>query len=138
MVTVDANIWVAGFDATDAFHGGSVTFLREVTRRGMPIYGPAFVLVEVACVVARRFRNPAVGAQASAGIAAHRLVRIRPLDDATLTLAARIGSQRFLRGADALYAATAQLAGAALVTWDNELIQRAGALTPTAWLAANP
>ena len=37
-----------------------------------------------------------------------------------------------------LYAATAEVNGAALVTWDNDLIQRAGALTPTAWLAANP
>ena len=49
-----------------------------------------------------------------------------------------LGTDSFLRGADALYAAAAQLAEATLVSWDDELIQRAGAFTPAAWLAANP
>src|SRR5919198_1511299 len=80
VVTLDANIWIAGFDATDVFHGRSSTFLREVTRRGLPLHGPASVLVEVGCVLARRFRNPAAGLQAAAGVAAHRLMRLRPLD----------------------------------------------------------
>ena len=65
-------------------------------------------------------------------------MHLDPLDGALLRLALRLGLQQRLRGADALYAATAQLAGAALISWDNELIQRAGAMTPSAWLAANP
>ncbi len=36
----------------------------------------------------------------------------------------------------ALYAATAKLLQAPLITWDDELVQRAKALTPDAWLAA--
>src|SRR5947207_690223 len=126
MVTLDANIWVAGFDGTDVFHGRSTAFLREVTRRGIPLHAPASVLVEVGCVLARRFRNPAAGLQAAAGVAAHRLLRLRPLDEAVLTLALHLGSQQYLRAADAIYAATAQLAGFQLVSWENELIQRAG------------
>jgi predicted nucleic acid-binding protein len=66
-----------------------------------------------------------------------RVVHV-PVDARLLATSVQVGTGAFLRGADALYAATAQLAGAALVSWDNELIQRAGALTPTAWLAAHP
>lgn len=138
MVTIDANIWVAGFDATDVFHDRSSTFLREVTRRRLPLHGPTSVLVEVGCVLARRFRSQAAGLQAASGVAAHQLVRLSPLDEALLVLALQLGSRQFLRAADALYAATAQLGGSQLVSWDRELIQRAGALTPTDWLAANP
>jgi len=35
-------------------------------------------------------------------------------------------------------AATAEILDAPLVSWDEELIRRAGAVTPTDWLAANP
>jgi predicted nucleic acid-binding protein len=69
---------------------------------------------------------------------AHPLLTLQPLDQALLGAAAQLGLQHLLRGADALYAATAQLSRSQLVSWDNELIQRAGAFTPPAWLAANP
>jgi predicted nucleic acid-binding protein len=65
------------------------------------------------------------------------VVRI-PVDEALLAEALRLETERFLRAADALYAATATLTGSPLVSWDNELIQRAGALSPTDWLNANP
>jgi predicted nucleic acid-binding protein len=43
-----------------------------------------------------------------------------------------------LRGADAVYAATARIAATPLITWDDELVQCAGGLTPDSWLAAHP
>jgi predicted nucleic acid-binding protein len=138
MVTVDANVWIAVFDPTDVFHGPSTAFFREVTKRRIPIHGPAFVGVEVACALARRLRDTAVGTHAAAEIGVQPLIRLAPLDDVLLRLALRLGLQQRLRGADALYSATARFAGAALISWDNELIQRAGALTPTDWLTANP
>src|SRR4051794_17249994 len=50
METVDANVWIGGFDATDMSHAQSAAFLREADRRGVLLYAPSFVLVEVACV----------------------------------------------------------------------------------------
>jgi predicted nucleic acid-binding protein len=138
MPTVDANVWSASFDTTDVFHARSVAFLRVATSWGVRLSGPAFVLVEVACVVARRFRDPAAGTRAATEIIARGLVQVVPLNEALLTLATRLGTQQFLRGADALYAASAQLTGDVLVSWDNELIRRAGGRSPTDWLSANP
>jgi predicted nucleic acid-binding protein len=48
-----------------------------------------------------------------------------------------LGTQSFLRSADAIYAALTDQLGATLVAWDDELVQRAGAMTPTTWLATN-
>ena len=137
MVTVDASVWVAGLDATDALHSRSAAFLGEVSRRRTLLHDPALVLIEVGCALTRRFRNPSAGREAVRALAANPLLRIRPLDETLLSLALQLGSERFLRAADACYAATARLTGAALVSWDHELIGRAGALTPDTWLAGH-
>jgi predicted nucleic acid-binding protein len=59
-------------------------------------------------------------------------------DAALLAQALLAGTTAFLRGADALFLATARAAGATLVSWDDELLQRGGAVTPSDWTAANP
>ena len=52
--------------------------------------------------------------------------------------AVRLGTTTGLRAADALYAATAARSGdGVLVSWDLELIERAGAVTPPAWLSTH-
>ena len=65
-------------------------------------------------------------------------LRLYPHDDVLWGEALRLGTWQFLRGADALYSATAHLTGSQLISWDNELVRRAGALTPTDWLNVNP
>jgi predicted nucleic acid-binding protein len=54
-----------------------------------------------------------------------------------LPIAEEVGCRVFLRGADALYAATARVTRTPLIAWDRELIERAGALTPEQWLAGS-
>jgi predicted nucleic acid-binding protein len=134
MSTVDANVWVAGFDTTDVSHTASAAFFHEADRRGVLLYVPAYALVEVACVLARRYRDPALGATAAARIGRRNLVRVIPVNEVLVSAAMQIGSQQFLRAGDALYAATAQVTGSTLVSWDQELIRRAGAVSPADWL----
>lgn len=55
---------------------------------------------------------------------------MRAVDDELLFTARRLGTERFLRAADALYLATAALEDAALITWDSELLSRAEAISP--------
>jgi predicted nucleic acid-binding protein len=137
MLTVDANIWVAAFDPLDRFHHHSRDFLAAVTQQGIALAGPTFVLVEVACALVRRAQNPATGKVAFERLRLHPLLRLQPLDDALLARAAELGVERLVRGADALYAATAQLHQGQLISWDDELIRCVGAITPADWLAAN-
>jgi predicted nucleic acid-binding protein len=66
------------------------------------------------------------------------LLHLFPHSEELLAEAMRLGTQQFLRGAGSLYAATTALTGEVLVSWDGELIRRVGAISPTAWLIANP
>lgn len=138
MLTLDANVWVADFDPRDSFHAQSAVFLRAVAQRRLAVHGPAFVALEVACALARRAGDPAVGVIVGERLRAYPTLQLHPLDDRLLDLAREIGVQQLLRGADAVYAATARIVAAPLVTWDDELIQRAGGMTPDSWLAAHP
>jgi predicted nucleic acid-binding protein len=60
------------------------------------------------------------------------------LDTQFLAHALLSGTRAFLRGADALYVATSELYNTRLISWDQELVQRATALTPREWLISNP
>ena len=138
MPTVDANCWIATFDPLDAFHEPSPAFFQRLTDRQARIYAPEIVLLEVGCALARRARDPIQGVRAVNSMQRNPFIHIYPHSEQLLAEAMRLGTQQFLLGADALYAATASLTGEALVSWDNELVRRAGALTPTARLDANP
>jgi predicted nucleic acid-binding protein len=137
-LTVDASVWVAAADPNDRFYDESQNFLAGVQVSGDRIVLPAFARVEVACALARKLGNPLRARQLSNDVMALSVVEHVPLDADLLERALFQGTGERLRGADALYAATASLNGAKLVSWDNELIERAGGLTPTAWLDANP
>ncbi len=137
-LTVDASVWVAAADPRDHFHGESEMFLAAAEQQGVRIVLPAFARVEVACALARKLGSQTQARRLAEHVLALNVVVDVPVDADLLESALQRGTSSYLRGADALYAATAQLTGAQLISWDNELVQRAGALTPTAWLDANP
>ena len=137
MLTVDANVWVAAFDPVDEFHAASAAFLESVSVRRIALSSPAFLFVEASCALARRAQSAAAGVAALEQLRAHPTLIVQPVDDDLLATAAHVGVEQALRGADALYAATARMLGARLVSWDEELVRRADAITPDDWLAAN-
>lgn len=136
MITVDASVWVGFLDRNDPFCADSEAFLQRLQGDTRPFFCPEFSVLEVACAVARRHRDAAAGRTAARLLRRHPRLRLVE----TLRLmpkAEEIGCRLFLRGADALYVATAQLTGTPLVTWDLELLERGGAMTPRDWLAQN-
>lgn len=137
-VTVDASVWIAAQDSTDPFCASSRTFLLKVLTIGAPIHVPSYARVEVACGLARKFRNALKGQRlADKALTAADVWEV-PMDQALMTSAFTLGTAAFLRGADALYAATAEVTGSTLISWDKEHRLRAGASSPDDWLAANP
>ncbi|MBI4028401.1 MAG: type II toxin-antitoxin system VapC family toxin [Verrucomicrobia bacterium] len=141
MLTVDANVWIASHQSGEPSHAECRSFVREITRRMTPLHAPQLVEVECACAVARRTRNTQMAE------AVHRSLRILPslelhlLDDSMVLLAVKLGTSLFLRGADAIYVATAHRTLTTLITLDAEVRRRASAvvpcLLPSEWLAAN-
>lgn len=134
MLTVDASIWVAAFDPLDRFHDPSLHFLRTATGQGIRVLASALMPVEVACAIARRAGREELDPAIFGRLHAYPRLTLQPMDEQLLAAAARLGPAMRLRAADAIYAATAALHGTPLVSWDRELLDRAGALTPTGWI----
>jgi predicted nucleic acid-binding protein len=137
MVTLDANVWIAAFDPHDHFYTPSLACLHHIGERQLIVYGPAFVVIETGCAVARRLHDPKAGKFAMQQLRRNPLLTLLPLEDRLLALAEDAGVRYLLRSADALYVAAAALANAPLLTWDQELVSRTGAVTPVEWLENN-
>lgn len=135
MLVLDANIWVSAFDAGDPHHPESVALLAAAARRGEALAGPALLLLESVCALARRTGDPELARAAGERLAAHPALRLEPMDDDLLATALHLGTALRLRGGDALYAATAALLACPLLSWDAELVARGGAESPRTWLA---
>jgi predicted nucleic acid-binding protein len=115
MYTVDASVWVNGFDRREAGRATSRQLLEVLRARALPIIVPNLVLAEVAGAISRT-RNDSGRAEAFA-TALGRLpnVTVVALDAALGHQARALAAQYGLRGADAVYAAVAQQAGCRMV-----------------------
>ena len=136
VLVIDASVWVAAFDPSEVDYAASVAFLRAVDGSGTRLAIPAFGIVETGCAIARRTGSRETAEQATRTMVSNTRLSVVPLRDEILTLALDIGIGRRLRGADAVYAATAASIGGGLITWDRELLERADGLTPTSWADA--
>ncbi len=136
-LTLDASVWIAAADATDVFHQQSRDLLRKVVADGIAVIQPAFGRTEVACALARRLRDGPLGRELTDSLMNRVVTAELPMDSVFLNTAKTLGTNQFLRGADALYAVAAQQSQSLLISWDYEHLQRAGGITPTDWLATN-
>jgi predicted nucleic acid-binding protein len=129
--TIDASVWVNGFDQREAGHDVSRRLLDLISVRALPLVLPNLVLAEVAGAVSRSRNNPAHGEALAASIAGLTNAQLVPLDDVLAKQAVILAANHALRGADAGYGAVALQAGATLITLDNEQLSRMPSAVPT-------
>jgi predicted nucleic acid-binding protein len=133
LITIDASVWAALFEPKDVFHAESVVFLRECERHRVEMFAPSLAIVETACAMARRLKDGTKGLALAQSLRAIPTLRWVEVDMTLVEEALTHGTRCLLRGADAIYAAAAASTGTTLVTWDSELIERAGGITPSDW-----
>ncbi len=135
MITIDASVWISGLEKRDSFHPATSEFFHWLGKRPLHLNTPSYALVEVACALMRRTGDRSLALKAVQKLREWPLLEIVPgslyLPEPSLLK----GLEHSLRSGDAIYAATASMTGTALITWDAELIERAGGVTPTDWLA---
>jgi len=136
-LVVDASVWVGAADASDPCSASSRNFLAAVAARRLNIELPALVRIELACALARRLRDAEQARDLATAMLRSSLITVRPLDTSLVEAAVAAGTRAFLRSADAVYAALTTRIGGILVTWDDEVVRRAGAITPQGWLEEN-
>lgn len=126
-MVVDASVWAGFFIPADVHHPVSRRWLREqYSEHDRRLFGPSLVLAEVAGAVARRTGDSALAATIVTEMLTLPEIEIVPLDEDMAQDAARLAADLRLRGADACYVAVAQALDLPLVTWDEELRDRAG------------
>ena len=130
-MVLDASVWVAALVKKEQYHAESALFLSRLVQDRRTASAPILVLVEVAGAIARQSRDAARAETGFRFLRAQGWLSIHPLTESQGEAAAAIAARQFLRGADAVYAALARQLGTALVTWDNELLERAAAVVPT-------
>lgn len=131
MVTVDASVWVASDADDELAWKDSRAFFGRLLTEGLPVHQPTLTLVEVCAAVARRTRAVELAPQAGSRLLRFPGLVVHPLDLELAGLSAALAAQVRLRGADAVYAATARAHGATLVTLDRELRDRVRSVVPT-------
>lgn len=139
MFTIDASVFVAADTAVEQFHDSARALLARILESRAVIHQPTMTIVEVTSAFARRTGDREHARAAGLGVLGMPGVVMHELDLKVAVAAASLAGDLRLRGADALYAATAMMAGTTLITLDAELATRASALvatwTPAAWLA---
>ena len=135
--TVDASVFVSASRPSDVNHVASRQFLRRVRAAGERVVCPTLLLSECAGAVIRPTGDVELAAEVVTMLARFPRAEFVPLDLPRGHRAAEIAIVHRLKGADAVYVALAEEAGATLVTWDVETLQRGPTtltrLTPPDW-----
>ncbi|HPD29966.1 MAG TPA: PIN domain-containing protein [Phycisphaerae bacterium] len=137
-VVVDASVFVAASRPSEAHYRESVEFLVMLRREAETICCPVLVLAECSGAIARMTQSSALAGRIVRLIEGIENLQMIPLTLALAKQAAQLAGDHRLRGADAVYVAAASELKAALVTWDDEMLQRSprtvSAITPAQWI----
>jgi len=141
-VTLDASVWLASLSPREPDHSASRALIARILERRLPTHQPVLFVIEICATIARRTGNRDLAVQAGRAALQWPHLVLHELDHAQATDAAGVAATCALRGADAVYVATARSAGSVLVTLDSEMRERGASVvdvaTPGEWLAANP
>lgn len=116
MTVVDASVWVSRFLRGDTHHLASRDWLGGRLAAGGLVVAPMISLPEISGAISRQTTRPDLAQQAIRQITRLKSLSIVPMDRWLGRLAAEVASDLGLRGADALYVATAHRLNLPLIT----------------------
>ena len=128
MTVVDASVWVSRSIVSDANYAASSNWVAQHMAAGGLFVAPALVLSEVAGAIVRRTGDATFTQRVIQSLLNLPNLRLVPLDRQLGQLSAYLAIRLRLRGADAVYVATAQRLNLRHITWDNEQRTRTGGL----------
>ncbi len=139
--TIDASVFVSATREEEENFAISREFVRRFESRSLEKFCPTLILAECAAAIARASNDQKAAQELVALVENMVGLHLVALDAPLVQRAAQIAIEHRLRGADAVYAAVAQLFDATLITWDNEMLERGAkvvhVMTPTQWLGQN-
>jgi len=122
--TVDASVFLNGFNPYEAGHEESRRLLTLMQERAAPIVVPTLLLPEVAAAIGRGRQDADLAREFATTLSRLPHLVLIPLDTTLARQAADVAAQYRLRGSDAVYAAVALRFGSTLITLDREQRER--------------
>jgi predicted nucleic acid-binding protein len=139
LITVDSSVFVSAARPSEAGFQESTAFFEWVRRARPRLFLPTIVIVETAAALGRTGSQESIAHQYGLAIGQLPNTFLVTLDEGLARQAAAFGARYKLRGADAVYLATASLFAAELVTLDKEQLERGAkivqTLTPAGFVA---
>ena len=120
MYTIDASVWVNGFDQREKGYEHSYKLLETIRQKNILIFVPNLVLSEISGAISRTRQNPTQAITFVSALSKLPNVRLIPLDTSIAEYAFKLAAQHGLRGADSVYAAVAKEYNCTLISLDNE------------------
>jgi len=138
LLTLDANVFVAAEIRSEPDHESARRVIAIAVEQGLRLHLPWLAVVEASVAIGRRLGDADPAVRLAAELADMPGATFHPLDRTLALLAATMGAECRLRGADAVYAAVARKHRTCMITCDEELRSRTAgvieALTPSEWL----
>jgi len=128
--TVDASVFLNGFNPYEAGHEESRRLLTLMQEQAAPIVVPTLLLPEVAAAIGRGRQDADLAREFATTLSRLPHLVLIPLDITLAQQAADVAAQCRLRSSDAVYAAVALRFGSTLVTLDREQRERATDVVP--------
>ena len=138
-VTLDASVWLSANSPAERRYDECAELLTALVQRKTAIHQPALFVIEVCATIARRTGDRALALQAGRLALSMPHLEVHAMTHRAAANATDVAATCRLRGADAVYVATARDAGSTLITLDRELRERgtelARVLSPAEWKA---
>jgi predicted nucleic acid-binding protein len=131
LLTIDSSVFVSAARPTEPSHAESLEFLGWVRTFRPRLFLPTLALVEVAAALSRTGNAASLAQQYALSIGQLPNLVLVTLDEGLARQSAALGAQHGLRGAGAVFLASAAVFAAELVTLDREQLQRGASVVET-------
>jgi predicted nucleic acid-binding protein len=131
LLTIDSSVFVSAARPKEIGNAESTAFLSWVRNTRPRLFLPTLVMAEVAAALSRTGSKPKLAQQYAMAVGQLPNTVMVALDEGLACQSAALGAQHRLRGADAVYLASAALFAAELITLDREQLERGAAIVQT-------
>ncbi len=128
MYVIDASVWVSWFMPDDAHHALARQWIDQALERKAEIFALGILLPEVAGALARVTGDPELATRMVNRLVATTNVHVIEQDVRSYMAAAELAADLRIKGSDAMYTQVAVEREAALISLDEQQVERSGFL----------
>ena len=126
-VVVDSNVFIASLIENDKFHNESLEIFEKMSMKELVFHISPIIPTEVSCAIARRIgvKEAKDSIEIIQNWIKEKKIYIYELNETRMLQAQNYGAKYKLKGMDAIIVQLAHELNNHLITFDNEIIERA-------------